>query len=364
MRLAIKAVSGASLPFVGLNAPRFAAARAIKPALASRLLSSTPALLQKADVKLLAQLRKETQVSMSKAKDALIATNNDYNAALEWLDKDAAVSGAAKAAKLAGREAKDGLVGVVVGAAGLGGAIVEMNTETDFVARNPIFGELVTQIGATSMFLHSVGATGEKPRALQEVDVAAVLSTPLMPHPDAQLGEEVPPELTKTVSEVIAELVGKVGENIKLRRIAVTGGKVEGNALQLTGGYVHSTGGTGTNQGRIGALVVLDAEGGSAIVHRRKIAELARNLAQHVVGFAPKVANESEVDRNALPEDVKQRVEADASAIDGYLDEIVLARQQFFKGGGSVADVLDKMGKELGLTIRVSGFARFGVGDE
>jgi elongation factor Ts len=314
-------------------------------------------------VKLVAQIRKDTQVSMSKAREALVATNNDLKAAMEWLEKDAAVSGAAKAAKLAGRDAKDGLVGIVVGAAGLGGAIVEMNTETDFVARNPIFCDLVTQIGATSMFLHSAGGTGQTTGALQNVVPEDVLQAPLLPHPEMELGGETPIEFTKTVAETIAEVVGKVGENIKLRRITVTGGKVEGQALQLTGGYVHSTSG-GTTQGRIGALVVVDAEGGSAIVHRRKVAQLAKNLAQHIVGFAPKVANETDFDRSAVPDEDKQRMAEDPKALEAHMDEVVLARQQFFMGGGTVADVLEKMGQELGLKIRVTGFVRYGVAEE
>lgn len=301
---------------------------------------------------------------MSKAKEALIATNNDYKAALDWLEKDAAVSGAAKAAKLAGREAKDGLVGVVVGAAGLGGAIVEMNTETDFVARNPIFVDLVTQIGATTMFLHSAGGTGAPSQVIHEVNVDDVLQTPLLPHPAAELGEEPPAEFLKTVADHIAEVVGKVGENIKLRRVAVAGGKVEGNALQLTGTYVHSTGGPSSDHGRIGALVVVDAEGGSAIIHRRKIAQLAKNLAQHVVGFAPKFATMADFNKASLPEDVKERVDSDPAALESHLDEVVLERQQFFMGGGKVSEVLEKMGSELGVKVKVAGFVRWELGSE
>lgn len=330
--------------------------------------SSSRVVFQKADIKLLAQLRKETQISMSKAKEALLATNNDYKAALEWLEKDAIVSGAAKAAKLAGRNAKDGLVGVVVGSAGLGGAIVEMNTETDFVAKNPIFADMVAGVGATALFLHSVGGAGMPAGVLHEVDVANVLSSPLMPHPTAEMNDETPPELSKTVGDAIAEVVGKVGENIQLKRIAVAGGTVQGNHLQLTGGYVHSAGagnasGSSNLQGRIGALVVVDAKGDMAILQAKKITQLAKNLAQHIVGFAPKYVREDQVEKEALPEEVKAQIEADAAAYERYLDEVVLARQPFFLGGGKVTEVLDKLSKEVNLEIKVENFVRWEVAE-
>ncbi|KAI9028486.1 elongation factor TS-domain-containing protein [Hyaloraphidium curvatum] len=332
---------------------------------AARALSATPRALQKADMKLLAQLRKDTQISMSKAKEALLATNNDYAAALAWLEKDAAVSGAAKASKLAGRDANDGLVGIVIGSAGLGGAIVEMNTETDFVARNPIFSSLVTQVGATTLFLHSVGGTTAGDRVLQEVNAEEVLASPLMPHPTAEMDGDAAPETIKTVSERIAEVVGKVGENIKLRRVAVAGGRVEGDVLQLTGGYVHSTSSDGAPlQGRIGALVVVDAKGKAAVVHRKKVAQLAKNLAQHIVGFAPKYAVEDDVDRTAIPDEVQQHVGEDPAAMDRYLDEVVLARQPFFLGGGTVAEILARTSEELGVRVGVNGFVRWGVAEE
>ncbi|KAG9087605.1 Elongation factor Ts, mitochondrial, partial [Ceratobasidium sp. 392] len=142
----------------------------------SHIHTSAPCLAEiKASIKLIAEIRKITdnQTSFAKAKEALLATQNDLDAALAWLEKDNITSGAKKAAKVASRVANDGLVGIAVlsdgsssgkgfGSNGVRAAMVEVNCETDFVARNELFAKLVTDIAHTAAYL------GEEPLSSSE----------------------------------------------------------------------------------------------------------------------------------------------------------------------------------------------------
>ncbi|OBZ74039.1 Elongation factor Ts, mitochondrial 2 [Grifola frondosa] len=192
-----------------------AARRALLP---SRLYSTAPQ--SKPSLKLVAELRKLTEVSITKAREALIATNNDVPSALKWLEDDRAATGAAKAAKLADRNAGEGLIGVQVLSAGAqpgarGGvraAMVELNCETDFVARNELFGKLLAEIAYTAAFLaepeqHSV-------TLLKPFSCDALSDAPL-------IGHRTPIPGHVNVGSAVRDLVTKVGENITLRR-AVT----------------------------------------------------------------------------------------------------------------------------------------------
>jgi elongation factor Ts len=286
----------------------------------SRFLHSTSTIRQKADVKLIAEIRKKMPISMSKARDALLATDNHLPSALAWLEKDAITSGATKASKLSSRETKEGLITAVVGSLGAGAALVEVGCETDFVSRNALFGELASRIGTTALFL----GVSESTLGVSFPAVEHLLKIPLLPGPTDSHSEGE----TKTVGEGISEVVGKVGENILLKRVAVSPSKTKANVVTISGAYVHPN----SNTGRLGALVVLEARGNQVISKRDTLATLARNVSHHVVGFAP-------VD---------------------VVSEEGLYSQQYFMGGGTVRQVLDTTIQSLALdSLEVVDMTRF-----
>ncbi|KAF8753993.1 Elongation factor Ts [Rhizoctonia solani] len=154
----------------------------------------------KASIKLIAEIRKITdnQTSFTKAKEALLATNNDLNSALEWLEKDNIASGAKKAAKVASRIANDGLVGIFVLADGgsqsgssdlitpVRAAMVEVNCETDFVARNEIFSKLVADIAHTTAYLAETPSESQalsKPGLISPFPIEVLADAPLVRAP-------------------------------------------------------------------------------------------------------------------------------------------------------------------------------------
>ncbi|EXX78689.1 hypothetical protein RirG_012870 [Rhizophagus irregularis DAOM 197198w] len=221
----------------------------------------------KPNLKLLQQLRQETQVSITKAKEALTKHDNDYDVALSWILEDSKTSGVAKAEKLKGRVAKEGLIGIVLtkGKEVMGntrGAIVEVNCETDFVSRNTLFQQFVTQIASTSLLLSSdiapiYSSSSNSAPFIQSIPLSLLQSSPLLPHPSTS-SSFANLSLT-TIQESISELVTKLGENISLRRAEAVmfpdnNESSNENSYILTGGYVH---GDDSYTGRIGGLVVI-----------------------------------------------------------------------------------------------------------
>ncbi len=174
----------------------------------------------KPSVKLIAELRKKVEgVSLTKAHEALAASNNDLEAALAWLDTDRAANGAAKVAKLADRVAEQGLIGIQVlspgfraGSRGVRAAMVELNCETDFVARNELFGKLLSDIAHTAAFITEPKTEG---RFIEPVSLDVLRDAPLLDHRNPQTA----PAHT-TVESAVRDLVTKVGEKITLRRAA------------------------------------------------------------------------------------------------------------------------------------------------
>ena len=269
---------------------------------------STP---PKPHLKLVAELRKLTQVSITKARDALAANNNDLDLALQWLQKNLAISGAKKAAKVDGRFAGEGLISTCVLSHGVGsqpglgqdgvrGAMVELNCETDFVGRNELFGRLATDIAHTAAFITDpVGSdTAFQTCSLDELNDAPLIS---QHHPHS-----LP---SSTVGTAIRDLIAKVGEKISLRR-AVT---VVENPPQLRAGvglrvasYNHGS----TNfpsQGRIGSLVLLSLKSRrldelmALEAFRVDLERLERSLARQIVGFETAcVSSPGEKDDTAL----------------------------------------------------------------
>lgn len=280
-------------------------------------------------------LRDKTGAGMMDCKAALAETNGDLEAAVDWLRK----KGLAKAAKKAGRVAAEGLIGVAVG--GDAGALVEVNAETDFVARNDTFKEFVKNVASAA---REVGG-----------DIEKLHATPL-----EQGGA--------AVRDLVPELVAKIGENISVRRavaLSVTPGVVSA--------YVHNAADGSKELGKIGVLVGL-----RSTADKDKLAALGKQLAMHIAAAAPLaltpehlsaevVAREREVQRelarqSGKPESVVEKM------IEGrmrkFYEESVLLSQVFVIDGETpVSKVLEKASKDFGAPVEIAGYYRFAVGE-
>jgi len=262
-----------------------------------------------------AELRKLTEVSITKAREALAASNNDVSAALAWLQNDLAVSGAQKAAKVAHRAAGEGLVGASVLARGTGSgtghggvraALVELNCETDFVARNALFARLVADVAHTAAFLAEPAElesdSSVSSSSIRHVPRAQLLDAPLLsaegpdPSPAAVLSRG-------TVADAIRAAIAKLGENIVLQRAAAVAHEPVSRTLGELGlrvtTYAHGHGGTplppSQAQGRVGALALVALK--SPRLHallgapefRGDLERVERALARQIVGFDTRV---------------------------------------------------------------------------
>ncbi|KXN88859.1 Elongation factor Ts, mitochondrial [Leucoagaricus sp. SymC.cos] len=261
-------------------------------ALASRCYSTQqPA---KTSIKLVAELRKLTEVPLSKAREALSASNNDVNAALEWLEKDLATTGAKKAAKVQGRSTNQGLISVSMlsdgacarnglGYGGVRAAMAELNCETDFVGRNELFGRLAADIAHTAAFISDVKSSKAvfAPYSLELLRDAPLLSKA---DPDAAP--------SGTVATAIRDAIAKLGENITLRRVVTV---VENSSQQADLGlrlssYVHGSI-NDPSQGRIGSLALLALKSQelpeliASEAFSDELGRLERGLARQIAGF-------------------------------------------------------------------------------
>ncbi|KAI9098165.1 elongation factor TS-domain-containing protein [Phlyctochytrium arcticum] len=252
-----------------------------RPAIATILRTFTTTLPTRASAAtMIAKLRKETQC--------------------KW---DAATAGAKKAAKLGSRVAAEGLLGPCQ--SGNNAALVEFNSETDFVARSKEFVDLVqgTAFTASVMGQDVVEDTPGYFTALSAIEINSLLECSLMPDPAA-------PELPaaglhgKTVKESILEAIGKLGENIRMPRALVTNAPLEDfeDSFLFAGGYVHSADSTlPSGVGRLGSLVVLRrafVEEGEKFTEseRAEFTSLAKKLAQHNPSFSPDFINDRDLD--------------------------------------------------------------------
>ncbi|MGB7835710.1 MAG: translation elongation factor Ts [Xanthobacteraceae bacterium] len=276
-------------------------------------------------------LREKTGAGMMDCKAALEATAGDEEAAVNWLRK----KGIAKAAKKADRIAADGLIGVVRD--GTKGVLVEVNSETDFVARNDLFQGLVKMIGQVAL---KVGADLEAIKAAKAGSI--------------------------TVTEAIADTVAKVGENMTLRR--ATGLSV-GNGVVAS--YVHNSVADGL--GKIGVLVALESQGKAD-----ELAELGRKVAMHVAAASPLAVDPAGLDPAvvAREQDVladKFRAQGKPEAMIGkivesglktFYKEVCLLDQSYIHDPAkSVAQAVKDSEGKAGAPIKVAGFARFALGE-
>ena len=276
-------------------------------------------------------LRDKTGAGMMDCKAALSETNGDMEAAIDWLRK----KGISKAAKKAGRAAAEGLVGVAVGKGT--GALVEVNAETDFVARNEEFKSFVKS--AADLALKEGG------------DLEKLLA--------AKHGNS-------NVQQTLTELVAKIGENMAVRRtvaLSVDPGVV--------GAYVHNA--SSPELGKIGVLVAL-----KSTADQDKLSALAKQLAMHVAAAAPLAITPEhlskdvvERERNVQRELARQSGKPDAvieKMMEGrmrkfYEDTVLLSQTFVIDGETQVGKVIEKAAKELGAPITIVGFVRFQVGE-
>ncbi|KAG8980975.1 Elongation factor Ts, mitochondrial [Tulasnella sp. 427] len=260
----------------------------------------------KASVKLIAEIRKRIEgTSLTKAREALQATNNDLQAALEWLEKDIAVSGAAKAAKLQGRTTGEGLIALAI--LGRGGwndkgrpqgvraAMIELNCETDFVARNSLFVDLAQDVAYSAAYLTEPSSTGDG--LVKQLTVDALSDAPMMSSNPSAMASPV------SISESIRNGIAKLGEKISLRRVcALVSDPLQDPTLGLAvSSYVHG-GVSGTSAqstatilqaGRMGSLVALGLRSGSlqssilstTFNFNEDLSSLGRSLAMQVAGL-------------------------------------------------------------------------------
>ena len=283
------------------------------------------------------ELRDATGAGMMDCKAALNETDGDMEAAVDWLRK----KGLSKAAKKAGRTAAEGLVAVAVepGAKGATGVLVEVNSETDFVARNEVFQGMVRDVAQTAI---SAGGDLEKLRA------------------------ETFPGAGKSVDEHIAEMVGKIGENMNLRRSA-------GIAVEegVVASYVH--GQVTEGAGKIGVIVGLKSTG-----DKDKLAALGKQISMHVAAARPLAATTADLDPEVVErEKVILADQARASGkpeniidkmVEGRLrkfyEEAVLLEQVFvIDGETKISKVLENAAKDVGAPVELAGFARLELGD-
>ncbi|KAG6900517.1 hypothetical protein C0993_009470 [Termitomyces sp. T159_Od127] len=257
--------------------------------LSSRRLYSTEP--PKVPAALIGQLRKLIDVSIIKAREALSASNNDVKLALEWLEKDLAISGAAKAAKLEGRVAGEGIISTAVLSKGAGShsgglraAMVELNCETDFVGRTENFSRLAASIAHTAAFISE-----------QHGGEAAFCDLPLDLLNDAPLISETNPNpsTSVTVGNSIQSLIAQVGEKISLSRaVAIVNNppQEQGDYGLSLGTYNHG-GSTVNTQGRIGSLALLALKSPklpellASEAFTTNLTRLERSIARQIVGF-------------------------------------------------------------------------------
>jgi elongation factor Ts len=282
---------------------------------------------------LVKELREKTGAGMMDCKRALGEVAGDVEQAIDWLRK----KGLAAAAKKAGRIAAEGLIGVATD--GKVGVVVEVNAETDFVARNDKFQELVT--GITRLAVKH----GDNVAAIKAAHV---------------------PEFDNTVEAHLTHLVATIGENMNLRRIAqleVSEGVVVG--------YVHNQLVPGL--GKIGVLVALESAAEPAVLNT-----LGRQLAMHVAAASPLFLDVASVDGAALERErevLKEQARASGKPeaiiekmVEGrvrkYYEEVVLLEQVYVVDGETkISKVVENAGKEAGKPIKLVGFSRFVLGD-
>ena len=279
------------------------------------------------------ELREGTSAGMLDCKKALVETNGNMEQAVDWLRK----KGLASAAKKASRIAAEGLVSVAVD--GNKGAVVEVNSETDFVAKNELFQEYVEDAAKVALRCHG------------EV---------------CDMKNFNCPKCGKTFEERLTDMIAKIGENMNLRRAKV---------LEVNNGvvasYVHSA--LRPNLGRIGVLVALEST-----ADKEKLKELGKHIAMHIAASAPLFLDIAHVDPAAVaheksifaeqakasgkPENIIEKMVE--GRIRKYYEEVVLEEQAYIMDPDKkVKQVIADAAKELGADIKLTDYVCFKLGE-
>ncbi len=282
---------------------------------------------------LVKSLRDKTGAGMMDCKKALTQTDGDIEEAVDWLRK----KGLSMAAKKAGRVAAEGLVGVVVD--GKAGAVVEVNAETDFVARNGDFQAFVRNV--TELALTSGGS----------IDALSAADYPVS---------------DRNVADELTHQIATIGENMALRRCA---------ALSVESGvvvpYVHSALGTGI--GKIGVIVALESAGDAGALEG-----LGKQLAMHIAAARPLFVSVADIDEDSLtrerevlsaqaresgrPEEIIEKMVE--GRLRKYYEEVALLEQVFvIDNETKVSKVLENAAKDTGGPVELKGFVRFALGE-
>ncbi|MBE7185545.1 MAG: elongation factor Ts [Methylobacterium mesophilicum] len=279
------------------------------------------------------ELREATGAGMMDCKAALGETNGDMEAAIDWLRK----KGIAKADKKAGRTAAEGLIGVA--SEGNKAVVVEVNSETDFVARNDAFQQIVRNVAQVA--LETDGST-------------------------EAVAEGRYPGATKSVTETIKDAVGTIGENLSFRRSKLL--EVSEGAVAT---YVHNS--VGENLGKLGVLVAIETAGDAEAARN-----FARQVAMHVAATSPLSLNETDLDPAAVerekaifsdqarqsgkPENIIEKMVE--GRLRKFYEEVVLVKQAFVLNPDlTVEKALVEAEKEIGAPAKISGFVRFALGE-
>jgi len=278
------------------------------------------------------ELRERTSAGMMDCKKALAETNGDMEAAIDWLR----AKGLSAAAKKAGRTASEGLVGVTV--EGNRGAVVEVNSETDFVAKNEVFQDFVRNVAKLAL------ATGS--------DVEGLATTA---YPGGG-----------SVQEKLTENIATIGENQSLRRAAVL---EVGNGVVFP--YVHNQVAPGL--GKIGVLVALESDASADVLN-----DVAKKIAWHVAAANPLALNAEDLDADLVerersiamekakesgkPQNIVEKMVEGGLA--KFRKENALTSQVFVMDGKTpVSEVVASAAKDAGSPITLKSFVRFQLGE-
>lgn len=278
------------------------------------------------------KLRDQTGAGMMDAKKALTETEGDFDKAVELLQ----IKGLGKAEKKADRVAAEGLVGAALSDNRLSGALVEVNSETDFVARNEGFIAFVSQLAKQALDANAA-------------DADALLASTLD-------GESVDTKRQK--------MIATIGENLTVRRVA----RIDLSENGYVGEYTHN--------GNIGVLVALNAN--ADVADNAQVAELARDIAMHVAAMDPQFATEAEIDPETV--EAQTRIETEKAIESGrppeiakkmvtgriakWKKEICLASQPFVKNGDlTIEQEIARVAKEAGLELSLNRFVRITRGE-
>ncbi|MGE3644185.1 MAG: translation elongation factor Ts [Beijerinckiaceae bacterium] len=280
---------------------------------------------------LVKELREMTGAGMMDCKSALTETQGEIEAAVDWLRK----KGLSKAAKKADRVAAEGLVAART--AGARGIVLEMNAETDFVARNEDFQKLTSNVANVAL----------------EANTTDVEKLAGAAYPGGG-----------TVSEAISNAIATIGENMTLRRAA---------GLEVSQGvvssYIHNS--VGDNMGRIGVLVALQSSGSAEALN-----DFGRKVAMHVAASSPLALDSSGLEASVLEREANVLREKNAgkpanvlekiveSGLRTYYKEVCLLDQAFIHDTGkTVAQAAAEAGKSAGGEIKITGFIRYMLGE-